>query len=116
MASDDDAVRFVSGNERLNRALSDPDRQARVKGIVEEMNLLDSRYREAAQVLDGAVAATSVEVGPEATTEVFEALRCHLAAAGVRAIGITLTFSHHEVTVPLGQIAVSPDLRFSPPR
>lgn len=101
MASDDEAARFVPRNERLNRALSDPDRRARVNGIVEEMHLLDSRYHEAVQVLDGAVAAT---IGTEAATEVvLEALRCHLTAAGVRAIGITLTFSHHEVTVPLAR-------------
>ena len=47
MANQDGAAQFVSGNERLARILSDPERCAKVDAIVDEMGLVDRRYRAA---------------------------------------------------------------------
>lgn len=105
MANQDGAAQFVSGNERLARILSDPERCAKVDAIVDEMGLVDRRYRAAAAVLDAAVAATEATVGTEATTAVLQALQQALDAAGAREVGITLTVGGHEVTVPLDRIA-----------
>ncbi|WP_148281443.1 hypothetical protein [Tsukamurella sp. 1534] len=105
MASDDRAVEFISGNERLARILSDPDRRAQVDAITAEMDQIDGRYRDAVQALNEAVAATEATAGAPAVTEVLRALQRHLRTAGVRDLGITLTFSDHEVTVPLERIA-----------
>ncbi|WP_137811197.1 hypothetical protein [Gordonia sp. GAMMA] len=105
MASDDRAVEFVSGNERLARILSDPDRRAQVDAITAEMDQIDRRYRDAVQALNEAVAATEATAGAPAVTEVLRALQRHLRTAGVRDLGITLTSSDHEVTVPLERIA-----------
>ena len=100
MTESSDEVRFVSGNERLARILADPDRRARVDAITAEMDLIDQRYRTAAQLLDDAVATTAAEVGARATAAVLTALQRHLTAAGVREVSITLTFGDHDVTVP----------------
>lgn len=113
MANQDDETEFVSGNERLARILSDPERCANVDAIVDEMGLVDRRYRDAAAVLDAAVAATEASVGTEATTAVLQALQRALGAAGAREVGITLTVGGHGVTVPLDRIITdtSPDRR-----
>ncbi|WP_454162283.1 hypothetical protein [Gordonia iterans] len=104
MASDDRAVEFVSGNERLARILSDPERRAQVDAITAEMDQIDRRYRNAVQALNGAVAATEATAGTPAVTEVLRALQRHLTAAGAHEVGVTLTFSDHEVTVPVDRI------------
>lgn len=76
-----DEVRFVPGDERLARILADPERRARVDAITAEMDLIDQRYRTAAQLLDDAVSAAAAEVG------------------------VTLTFGDHDVTVPWSRFA-----------
>ncbi|MBS4101304.1 MULTISPECIES: hypothetical protein [Tsukamurella] len=55
MTESGDEVRFISGDERLARILADPQRRARVDAITAEMDLIDQRYRTAAQLLDDAV-------------------------------------------------------------
>ncbi|KXP07658.1 hypothetical protein HWD35_10625 [Tsukamurella tyrosinosolvens] len=104
MASDERAVEFVSGNERLARILSDPDRRVQVDAITAEMDQIDRRYSDAVQTLNGAVAAAEATAGAPAVTEVLRALQRHLTAAGVRDVGVTLAFSDHEVTVPIERI------------
>ena len=94
-------MEFVSGNERLARILSDPDRRAQVDAITAEMDQIDRRYRDAVQALTKAVTATA---GTPAVTEVLQALQRHLTATGARDVGITLTFGDHAVTVPLDRI------------
>ncbi|MGW0455813.1 hypothetical protein [Gordonia sputi] len=108
MTESGDEVRFVSGDERLARILADPDRRARVGAITAEMDLIDQRYRTAALLLDEAVATTAAEVGAGTTAEVLTALQRHLTAAGVRELGITLTFDDHDATVPWNRIAGHP--------
>ncbi|KXO96198.1 hypothetical protein [Tsukamurella pseudospumae] len=104
MANQDGAVQFVSGNERLTRILPDPGRRQQADAIIAEMDQMDRRYRDAAQVLDGAAAAAAAAAGTPAVAEVLRALQRHLTAAGIRDIGITLTFSDHEMTLPLERI------------
>lgn len=104
MANQDRAVQFVSGNERLARIRSDPDRRAQVDAIVDEMGRIDRRYRDAAAVLNDAVAATETSVGTGATTAALQALQQALDAAGAHEVGITLTVGEDEVTVPLDRI------------
>ena len=105
MTGSGDEVRFISGDERLARILADPQRRARVGAITAEMDLIDQRYRTAAHLLDEAVATTAAEVGAGTTAEVLTALQRHLTAAGVREVGITLTFDDHDATVPWNRIA-----------
>lgn len=97
-------MEFVSGNERLARILSDPDRRAQVDAITAEMDQIDRRYRDAVQALNEAVTATDATAGTPAVTEVLRALQRHLTATGARDVGITLTFGDHAVTVPLDRI------------
>lgn len=104
MARSDKPAQFVSGNDRLTQILSDPQLRTRVDTIVDEMSLIDRRYRAAVQALDGAVAATRSPIEPDGAAAVLEELQRHLMAAGVREVGITLTFADHEVTVPVHQI------------
>ncbi|GAA1100183.1 MAG: hypothetical protein IJH84_06140 [Saccharopolyspora sp.] len=107
MARSDEAAQFVSGNDRLTQILSDPQLRTRVDAIVDEMSLIDRRYRAAVQALDSAVAATEPLIGPHGGTSaavVLEALQRRLLAAGVREVGITLTLADHEVTVPMQRV------------
>lgn len=107
MARSDKPAQFVSGNDRLTQILSDPQLRTRVDTIVDEMSLIDRRYRAAVQALDGAVAATRSPIEPDgaaAAAAVLEELQRHLIAVGVREVGITLTFADHEVTVPVHQV------------
>lgn len=102
MASDEDPVRFVSGNDRLARLLSDPDLRARVDTIVDEMHRIDAVHLEAVRLLRKALIAASADRAEP--VDILEALRRHLTEAGARDVGITLTLSDHEVTVPLTQV------------
>ncbi|MCS3789948.1 hypothetical protein HNP11_004146 [Tsukamurella ocularis] len=95
------SARLRSGNERLDRIPSDPELRAHVDAILAEQQVIDERHRGAIETLRGAVATLVAATGTAEVTDVLAALQVHPAAAGVREVGITLTYGDHEVTVPL---------------
>lgn len=103
------SARLRSGNERLDRILSDPELPAQVNAILAEQEVIDERHRSAIETLRGALATLAAATNTAEITDVLAALQVHLAAASVREVGITLIYGDHEVTVPLEQIRAATD-------
>ncbi|MFD9826392.1 hypothetical protein ACFWXB_02850 [Tsukamurella tyrosinosolvens] len=91
MARPNRSARFRSGNERLERMMSDSELRAQVNAILAEQQVIDDRHGSAIETLRGALATLAAATGTAEVTDVLAALQVHLTAAGVREVGITLT-------------------------